>query len=79
MKKVMCSFILLALMLTLATGISADEMTVAGNAEIVLLSEMSEEECFAFVKDAGIAFPHSEDDVEFWGGGCKGNDLCCGR
>lgn len=68
MRKILSGLLIAAIFFGMIQGIAADEMVTSEIVnELGLLSELTNEECVAFLSKEGIVFPYREDDVDYWG------------
>lgn len=63
MKKIIC--ILISLVVIFSSSSISNAVSITEPKP--LLSEMSESECIAFIKESGITLPPLYDDEEVWG------------
>lgn len=65
MKKLVSVLLIGLIAITLISKTSAAEITSQSSVEV--LSDMSEEECFEFIKSQGVKIPYDENNVSKWG------------
>ena len=66
MRKTICALLLVTIMFVTAIGTFAYEEDSAECTQVIL-SNLTDEECVSFLKNAGVVFPYDEDDWSLWG------------
>ena len=61
MRKTICALLLVTIMFVTAIGTFAYEEDSAECTQVIL-SNLTDEECVSFLKNAGVVFPYDEDD-----------------
>lgn len=61
MKKIICIILVFVAMVSLSMSASA------ANSEQMVLSELTEDECIAFIKEKGVEIPDGFGDESVWG------------